>query len=146
MLKKPHYIALGVVLVLTVIVLKLPSRTAVQCKLALGSLFLPLFGFTSTTQSVLERASNATVSRKDLFKTLEQTKRRVLGHIDEIDEVVAAGLGLSPKELEAIRRRCREFPLDGTVCRPWSRSDNGHGPHWGTCTVSWGSPPSCAES
>jgi rod shape-determining protein MreC len=74
MLKKPHYIALGVVLVLTVIVLKLPSRAALQCKLALGSLFLPLFGFTSTTQSVLERAGNATASRKDLLKALEQTK------------------------------------------------------------------------
>ena len=39
-----------------------------------------------------------------------------------------------------------EFPLDGTVRRPWSRSGNGRRSTLGSCTVSWGSPPSCAES
>ena len=74
MLKKTHYIALGIVLLLTIVVLKLPSRTALQCKLALGSLFLPLFGFSSTSQSILEKAGNATVPRKDLLRDLEQAK------------------------------------------------------------------------
>src|SRR5262245_3108540 len=75
MLSKPHYIALGIVLLLTILVLKLPSRTVLQCKLVFGSLFLPLFGFTSTTQSLLDRAGNAAVSRKDLLKDLKQTRQ-----------------------------------------------------------------------
>jgi hypothetical protein len=48
---------------------------------------------------------------------------RVLGILEEIDEIIAEGLGLTPAEHEVIRRRCQEFPLSVTVERPrfaWS--------------------------
>ena len=44
MLKKSHYIALGVIGLLVVILLHLPQQTAARLKLAIGGLFLPLFG------------------------------------------------------------------------------------------------------
>jgi hypothetical protein len=53
----------------------------------------------------------------------ERIQSRVLGILEEIDEIVAEGLGLTAAEHEVIRRRCQEFPLSATVERPrfaWS--------------------------
>jgi len=53
----------------------------------------------------------------------ERIQGRVLGILEEIDEIVAEGLGLTAAEHEVIRRRCQEFPLSVTVERPrfaWS--------------------------
>ena len=75
MFRKPHYLALGAVVLLTVVILNLPSRTTAQFKLALGSLFLPLFGFASATQSLGEKAGNAVVPRKVLVQELEQARQ-----------------------------------------------------------------------
>ena len=41
MLKRPHYIAVGLVVLLALIVLNLPGRATARLKLAIGSLFLP---------------------------------------------------------------------------------------------------------
>ncbi len=54
---------------------------------------------------------------------LKKTQDRVLEILEEIDELVAAGLGLTAAEHETIRQRCQEFPLSVTVERPrfaWS--------------------------
>lgn len=54
---------------------------------------------------------------------LETLKSRMAANVASIDETVAEALGLTPKELQVIRRRCTEFPLDVTVGRPryvWS--------------------------
>ena len=44
MLRRPHYIAVGLVVLLALLVLNLPGRATARLKLAIGSLFLPLFG------------------------------------------------------------------------------------------------------
>lgn len=49
---------------------------------------------------------------------LKKTQDRVLGIMEEIDEIVADGLSLTPAEHDAIRKRCHEFPLSITVERP----------------------------
>jgi len=54
---------------------------------------------------------------------LEHTKQRMSDIGEEIDEIVAAGLGLTPREHELIRKRCQQFPLSATIERPryvWS--------------------------
>ena len=51
MLKRSHYIALGAVVLLALILLNLPSHTAARLKLAVGSLFLPLFGLANSRRS-----------------------------------------------------------------------------------------------
>jgi hypothetical protein len=54
---------------------------------------------------------------------LEKTQQRVFTILEEIDEIVADGLGLSPAEHDTIRKRCQELPLSVTVERPrfaWS--------------------------
>src|ERR1700689_754076 len=71
MLKKPHYIALGLIGLLTLIVLNLPQHTASQIKLAIGSLFLPLFGLSKSTQQLAREAGNALVPRSELIRQNE---------------------------------------------------------------------------
>ena len=74
-IKRPHLIALGVVVVVTVVLLKLPSRTASQLKLAISGLFLPLFGLSGTAQDGTEKAGNSVVPRAELIKELDRLRR-----------------------------------------------------------------------
>src|SRR2546423_1240633 len=74
-MKRSHYIAFACVIVLTIIVLKLPPRAATQFKLAIGSVFLPLFGLASSSQQLTEKAGNAIVPRKELLQQNEQLRR-----------------------------------------------------------------------
>ncbi len=62
-------------LVLTIVVLKLPTRTATQFKLAIGSLFLPLFGLSSSTHNLAEKAGNTVMPRGELLKLNDQLRR-----------------------------------------------------------------------
>ncbi len=63
--------ALGLVGLLTLIVLSLPHQTADRLKLAIGSLFLPLFGLAKTSQQLTRQAGEATTSRSELLKQIE---------------------------------------------------------------------------
>src|SRR5687768_468588 len=75
MLRRPHYIALGIVVLLTVVVLKLPGRTATNLKLKISSLFVPLFGAIGSTQKAVEKASDAVVPRSDLLDRINQLQK-----------------------------------------------------------------------
>jgi rod shape-determining protein MreC len=75
MFRRPHYIILGVVILLTVVVLKLPSGTATQLKLAISGLFLPLFGLSDSAQRLGEKAGNALVPRSELIRQLDQLQK-----------------------------------------------------------------------
>lgn len=75
MLKRPHYIALGLVVVLTLTILNLPSQTMARLKLGIGSIFLPLFGLTSSTQRLVEKAGESAVPRRELIKENEALRQ-----------------------------------------------------------------------
>jgi rod shape-determining protein MreC len=75
MLKRPHYIALGLVVLLTLVILNLPSQTTARFKLGIGSLFLPLFGLASSSQQLTGAASDAVVPRGELLKLNEGLRR-----------------------------------------------------------------------
>src|ERR1051325_6794463 len=75
MLKRSHYIALGIVVLLTLILLNLPSYTAARLKLAIGSLFLPLFGIANSSHQLVNKTGNAIMSRSELLKQNEILSR-----------------------------------------------------------------------
>jgi rod shape-determining protein MreC len=77
MLRKPHYIALGIVLLVTVVLLKLPSRTATKLKLAISALNIPFFGAVSSAQKTIEKAGNAVTPRKELLAQLEESQKQI---------------------------------------------------------------------
>lgn len=72
MFKRPYYIALGIVVVVTLVVLKLPARTTSQLKLAISGLFLPFFGLAGSTEKLAEKAGNSIAPRGALLAQIEQ--------------------------------------------------------------------------
>jgi rod shape-determining protein MreC len=75
MLKRPHYIALGVVVLVTVVMLNLPDQTTARLKLGVGTLFLPLFGLAGAGQQLVNRAEDTIVSRSELLQQNEALRR-----------------------------------------------------------------------
>jgi rod shape-determining protein MreC len=75
MLKRPHYIALGLVVLLTLAILNLPSQTSARFKQGIGSVFLPLFGLASSAQSFTGTAVDAVVPRGELLKLNDGLRR-----------------------------------------------------------------------
>ncbi len=75
MLKKSHYIALGLVALLALILLNLPGRTTYRLKLAIGSLFVPLFGLTSASQQVSAKIADPLFTRSELIRQNEFFQR-----------------------------------------------------------------------
>src|SRR5436190_24351746 len=75
MFRRPHYIISGIIILLTVVILKLPSRTATQLKLAIGALFLPVHGLSGSARQLAEKAGNAVVPRAELLRQLDQLQK-----------------------------------------------------------------------
>jgi rod shape-determining protein MreC len=75
MLKRPHYVAIGAVVLLTLILLNLPSHTAARLKLAVGSLFLPLFGLANSADHLANKAGDAVTTRTELLRQNESLRR-----------------------------------------------------------------------
>ena len=71
MLRRPHYIALGLVVVATLTILNLPTKTTARLKLGIGSLFVPLFGLANSTQQGANRAGDALLPRSELIRQNE---------------------------------------------------------------------------
>jgi rod shape-determining protein MreC len=75
MFKQKHYLALGAVTLVTVAILSLPSSVTSHLKLAIGSLFLPLFGTVNAARHLPERAADTVLPRGELLKELETLRR-----------------------------------------------------------------------
>jgi rod shape-determining protein MreC len=75
MLKRPHYIALGLIVLLTLVILNLPGQTTAHLKLGIGSLFLPLFGLASSTQQLAGTTEDAVSPRRELLRLNENLRR-----------------------------------------------------------------------
>ena len=75
MLRRPHYIALVLVVALTLIILNLPSKTTARLKVGIGGLFLPLFGLANSSQQLAGRAGDAITPRADLLRQIEALRR-----------------------------------------------------------------------
>jgi len=76
MSKRPHYIALALVVLLTLTIVNLPSQTKARLKLGLGSLFLPLFGLTSFAREATGHAGEALLTRGTLLRENERLRRQ----------------------------------------------------------------------
>jgi len=71
MLKRPHYIALGLIVFLTLVILNLPDKATARLKLGLGSLFVPLFGLANSAQQLGSRAGDAVLPRSEIVRQKE---------------------------------------------------------------------------
>lgn len=76
MLKRPHYIALGLIVFLTLVILNLPNKTTARMKLGLGSLFVPLFGLANSVQQMGARTGDALLPRSELISQKQAIERQ----------------------------------------------------------------------
>ena len=76
MFKRPYYIAVALVALLTLLVLNLPGGTAVRLKLAIGSIFLPLFGVTGGAQQAAAKAGDTLLPKSELIHANEALRRQ----------------------------------------------------------------------
>ncbi|HAV65354.1 MAG TPA: rod shape-determining protein MreC [Verrucomicrobiales bacterium] len=84
MFKRPLYIFCVLALLLVVLILVLQTTLGTRMKLAIGGLFLPLFGLSSAVDSGMEKAGDRVVPRSVLVKELSDMRRendrlRILG-------------------------------------------------------------------
>src|SRR5436190_18491882 len=75
MLKRPHYIALCLVVFLTLILFNLPGRAAARLKMGIGSVFLPLLGLATSSRELAGEAADAVTPRRELLKQNEAFRR-----------------------------------------------------------------------
>jgi rod shape-determining protein MreC len=75
MFKQKHYLALGAVTLVALLIFSLPPSAVVRLKLTVGSLFLPLFGLNSTAQELPVTAADAVLPRRELLQQLENLRR-----------------------------------------------------------------------
>jgi rod shape-determining protein MreC len=109
MFKRSHYIALGVVVLLTLILLNLPSHTAARLKVGIGSIFLPLFGLASSVDHAANKAGDVITTRSELIKQNDSLQR-------ENQELRLAALQAQETARENIRLRQL---LGWKQIRPW---------------------------
>src|SRR5580698_2112633 len=76
MFKQKHYLALGAVTLVAVLVLSLPSSAVSHLKLAVGSLFLPLFGLANSAQQLPADLADSVLPRRELLKQIDNLRRQ----------------------------------------------------------------------
>jgi len=75
MFRKKHYLALGAVGLVALLLLSLPASVTARVKLAVGSLFLPLFGLHNTTEQLPADLANSVLRRRELLQQLNNFRR-----------------------------------------------------------------------
>jgi rod shape-determining protein MreC len=76
MFKQKHYLALGAVTLVAVLVLSLPPRAVSHLKLAVGSLFLPLFGLANSAQQLPADLADSVLPRRELLRQIDMLRRQ----------------------------------------------------------------------
>ena len=75
MFKRPHYIVVGGVVLLGIVLVALPRETSSRIKLAMSSLFLPLFGLANVGSKAADKATDVIMPRRVLEAQLEALKK-----------------------------------------------------------------------
>jgi rod shape-determining protein MreC len=74
MFKKKHYLALGAVTLVALLIFSLPPSAISRLKLTIGSLFLPLFGLANSAQQLPADLADSALPRRELLKQIENLR------------------------------------------------------------------------
>lgn len=75
MFKHKNYFAIGAVVVVAILILSLPTRAVVRLKLAVSSLFLPLFGLAGSAQQLPADLANSVLPRRELLQEINRLQK-----------------------------------------------------------------------
>ena len=76
MFKQKNYIALGFVALAAVLILSLPASAVSHFKLAIGGLFLPLFGLAGAAQQLPADLADSVLPRRELLHEIDTLRRQ----------------------------------------------------------------------
>lgn len=74
MLRKPHYLALVIVVLVVLMLFNLPTQTAAKFKLAIGGLFVPLFGTSGSAQKAAGRVGDSVLPKSEIIRQNEKLR------------------------------------------------------------------------
>ncbi|HWI58199.1 MAG TPA: rod shape-determining protein MreC [Bacillota bacterium] len=74
-MNRPHYIVLGLVVLVTLVILNLPAKATARVKLCMGSLVVPLFGLANSSQQLAGNAADRILPRGELLRQNETLRR-----------------------------------------------------------------------
>ena len=75
MFKQNNYIAAAIVVLAAVVILSLPGSATSRLRLAIGSLFLPLFGLTNAGQQLPADLADSVLPRRELLKQIDTLRK-----------------------------------------------------------------------
>ena len=75
MFRQKNYVALGAVVLVTVVLLSLPARVTTRLKVAVGAWFLPLFGLATAGQQIPADLADQILPRQELIRQLNELRR-----------------------------------------------------------------------
>ena len=107
MRKRQYYMTVGVVLLVVLVVLNLPEQTAGKLKLAIGGLFLPLFGAAGSAQNLLRETGHALAPRSTLLAQIEELRRHLGASAYGRTLRAASSKRSSASRLSSIPSQCR---------------------------------------
>ncbi len=108
MLRKKQYLALGAVVLAALLIFSLPQRATSRLRLAVGSLFLPLFGLLKTAQQLPIDAADAVTPRRTLLKEIGELQRE--NQQLRIQSAQAAAIAQENDQLRALIGWQRQAP------------------------------------
>lgn len=99
MLRKPHAILLAAAALALLLVLLLPEQRRSRLRVAVGSLFLPLFGLAGAGQSAVAKATGTLIPRGVLQERLQSMERS-----NEVLRLAVTELQAANRETERLRQ------------------------------------------
>ncbi len=108
MFRKKHYLALGAVTLVALLILSLPPSATSRLKLALGSLFLPLFGLNTTAQQLPVDLASSVLPRRELLKQVAALRSQ--NEQMKVLALQAAATARENDQLRALLGKQRQLP------------------------------------
>src|SRR6266496_1090684 len=118
-LKRPQYIALSVVVLLTILLLKLPSRATANFKRAVSGMFLPMSEVAGSVETLAVKSSYWVLPRQALVQRIEELEKEKQSNairLMQADEVLKQNARLS-----ALLNDARQHPWNKKLARVVSR-------------------------
>ncbi len=79
MSRRTQYIAIAIVIALMLVLLGLPGDVSARLKMAVGSLFLPLFGLTSSAGKLTDATGNVLLPKSEILKDNDRLREEING-------------------------------------------------------------------
>jgi rod shape-determining protein MreC len=119
MFKQKNYIALGTVALAAVLMLSLPSGAASRLRLALGGLFLPLFGFAGAAQQLPRDLVDSVLPRRELLREIDNLRRQ--NQQLQAEKLQANAIALENDQLRSLLGWAKQQPWKFKLARVITR-------------------------